>query len=152
MKHNRLQGFTLVEMIISFAVIGIMLAVGIPSFKSMIASQRVKSAATTLQSALNLTRAEALKRNTNVTLSPVTSGQWNSGWNVLDPSTGKSLFAAPAVTSLTITGPTSVIYQSTGRVNATANNTFKISSTGTTDIRCVEVDLSGIAIVTSSGC
>lgn len=146
------RGFTLLELMVTIAIVAILAAVGVPSFVSLIASQKLKTAASTLQASLNLTRAEALKRNANVTLSPRQAGQWNAGWQILDPSTSVVLFTTEALSSLTITGPASVVYQGSGRVSAAANTTFKFSSTASTDIRCVEVDLSGIGIVTTSGC
>lgn len=152
MLSSNSRGFTLVEMMISMIVLGIMVAIAAPSFQSLIATQKIKTAATSLQSSLNITRAEALKRNTNVTLSPKTPSQWNSGWNVLDPSTGNSVFSVQPFSTLTITGPSTVTYQPNGRINATTSSIFKITASGTSNIRCVSVALTGIAIVTSSGC
>jgi type IV fimbrial biogenesis protein FimT len=150
---RRHAGFSLVELLVVLTIVSILLVVGVPSFKSLIATQRIKSAASNLQVYLNLTRAEALKRNANVTLSPNQSGDWSTGWNIVDPSTGTILYTTPSVSQITITGgPTSVIYRGTGRLNGTTDVVFKLNSTSTTNCRRVEVDLSGIAMVTSTGC
>jgi type IV fimbrial biogenesis protein FimT len=151
MNRQHLRGFTLMELLVSITVIAILAAMGIPSFRSLMASQRVRTAATNLQIFLNLTRAEALKRNTNITLAPSQSGQWNAGWKIVDPSNA-TLFTAPAVTAITVNGPASIVYTPSGRVTSASAATFKLSSTDTTDIRCVQVTLTGLGVISRSGC
>ena len=56
------SGFTLVELMITLAIAGILVAVGIPSFNSTISSNRLTSYANELVTALNLARSEAVKR------------------------------------------------------------------------------------------
>lgn len=146
------RGFTIIETMMVIVVVAIMAAIGLPAFQQMIAIQKVKNAASRLQTALILTRSEALKRNANVTLAPATAGQWNAGWKILDPNGGADLASYGAATAVTVTGPASIVYQSSGRVNSTTAATFKFSSANTQDIRCVSVSLSGVPIVTSSGC
>jgi type IV fimbrial biogenesis protein FimT len=151
------SGFTLVEMLVVLAIVVILLAIGIPGMRSLIASQRVRTAASNLQAYLNLTRAEALKRNANVTLSPNSSTDWTAGWHIVDGS-GTTLYTTAAVPSIVIAGgssttlPSSITYRGTGRVTSTSDVVFKISATSTSTYRCVEVDLTGLAIVNSSGC
>ena len=152
MKSRFARGFTLIEMMVVVAVTGILLAIAMPSFRDLIGSQKVKSTASTLQAALLLTRSEALKRNTNVTLAPTVAGEWNSGWNI-SLTDGTVLSTYSAVTSVSISGgPTSVIFQSAGRVSASVGSTFKVSSADTSAIRCVGISLSGVPAVTSAGC
>ena len=148
---SKAGGFTLVELMVTIAIAAILLAIGVPSFQSMIASQRLKAAASTLQAYLNLTRAEALKRNATVSLTPNSPTQWQTGWKIIDPGTGAVLFTTAAVT-ITVSGPASVKYRGSGRVDATAESKFQFSATNTTEIRCVEVDLSGLSMVTRGAC
>lgn len=147
----RARGFTLVEMMVVVVIMAILVAIGVPSFQQMIASQKVKTAASRLQSALVLTRSEALKRNTNITLAPATAGQWAAGWKILDPTGGADLASYGEIKAITVTGPASVIYQASGRVNGAAAS-FKFASPNTPEIRCVAVSLSGVPTVTTSGC
>lgn len=142
----------MIELMVTITIAAIMLAIGVPAFRSLIVSQTLRAAAASLQASLNQTRAEALKRNANVTLSPNFGGLWNSGWNIVDPGTNAILFTYAAVPSITITGPASVVYQGSGRITATTNGKFQFSTTEIAEVRCVEVDLSGIAIVTSGAC
>jgi type IV fimbrial biogenesis protein FimT len=86
MRNNSIKcsGFTLVELMITLAIAGILVGVGIPSFNSTISSSRLTSYANELVTALNLARSEAVKRGVQVTVSRKgsTSAQWESGWNV----------------------------------------------------------------------
>lgn len=146
------EGFTLVEILIVIAIVGILASLAAPSFSELIKSQRIKSMATDLNSSLTLARSEAIKRNKNVTLSPATVGSWQEGWQIADPDfAGNNIEVHSAFSGLTATGPDSVIYRSSGRIAGTAP-TFNISATGTTAQRCVSVDLSGRPYIKAEAC
>ncbi|WP_370299378.1 GspH/FimT family pseudopilin [Abyssibacter sp.] len=63
---SRGRGFTLIELLVAIAVASILLAVAVPSFRGLIASNRSASDANALLSVLILARSEAIKRNTTV--------------------------------------------------------------------------------------
>lgn len=145
------QGFTLVEMIMTVVVVAILLTVAVPSFTSLIAIQKMRTAASSLQSSLSRARSEALKRNADVTIAPAQAGQWNSGWTISAAST--NLAVTGAVAAVTITGPNSIVFRGSGRPSQSSGNAvFRLSSTQTSGIRCVSVGLTGIPNVASSGC
>src|SRR3546814_10780144 len=58
------------------------LTLAVPSFSYLVAKSRVKAAAIDLEIALVRARSEAVKRNSNVTLTPNTGG-WKYGWTLL---------------------------------------------------------------------
>jgi len=78
---RRAKGFTLIELLFVVTLIGIMIAIAVPSFASFIANYRATAATNDLLQALTLTRAEALKRGKRVTLAPI-SGDFSKGWTV----------------------------------------------------------------------
>ena len=86
------SGFTLAELMITLAIAGILVGVAIPSFTSMITSNRLTTYANELMTALNLARSEAIKRGEQVTIRRKggNSQEWESGWDVFvdvdDPS------------------------------------------------------------------
>lgn len=73
------RGFTLVELIIAMVVFGILVAIAVPSFTSLMDSIRVKRAADAISSFLTNAKSEAIKRNTTVTVVFQTSNS-NATW------------------------------------------------------------------------
>ena len=79
---SRIVGFTLLELVITVALIGLLAAIGIPSFKGSLRSNRLTTSANEFISAINLARSEAIKRNQSVSIRK-SSTNWEDGWNVL---------------------------------------------------------------------
>lgn len=145
----RQRGFTLIELLVTMTVMIVMLGIGVPAFKNFTATQRVKTAAVDVATALLLARSEAVKRNKTVTIAPVTAGDWTSGWTVKESAL--TVRQQEAVNGLAINGPATVSFQSNGRVAAAAS--FDLVSAVATDIRrCVKVDLTGVPSTTSGAC
>jgi type IV fimbrial biogenesis protein FimT len=63
MKARGQGGFTLIEIMISMAILGILLMVGIPSFNQWIADQRTRTAAEAMLNGMQNARNEAIRRN-----------------------------------------------------------------------------------------
>lgn len=141
---RRQVGFTLVELMIAVAVLVILTALAAPAFSTMIANQRLKSGASDLFTALIRARSEAIKRNTEVTLAPLTTGQWQQGWRIANPGDANlTLEQHGALANATVSGPASVVYLPSGRVKGSAAPAFELSVAGSAQQRCVRVDLSG---------
>ena len=75
-------GITLIEVIITFAIIGILAAMAIPSFKDQFENRRLKGAAESLFGSLQNAKAEAIKTNTpiRVVFSTTTINTLHSTW------------------------------------------------------------------------
>lgn len=149
----RAAGFTLTEMLVTLTVIAILAGIAAPSFNRIIATQRAKSIASDLVTVLTRTRSEAIKRNMDVTLSPVSDGQWQLGWAVLNPGpAGGNLEQHAAIVNATVTGPASVVFHPNGRLRGNTTPSFDISAAGSSEHRCVLVDLSGRPYAKTGGC
>ncbi|WP_185453527.1 GspH/FimT family pseudopilin [Ralstonia sp. SET104] len=149
------MGYTLPELMTAVSIVGILAAIGTPSFSGLIASQRAKAAASELFATLSRTRSEAIMRNMSVTMSPK-SGGWQSGWQIVDPTNAANVLDDHGSTSsTTINGPTSVTYRASGRVQAAAAPSFVITASGgsSTAYQCVSIDVGGRpSMVEASSC
>ncbi len=82
-------GFTLIELMITMAIAAIVMAIGIPAFRDTVRENRLTTTVNSFVAALNLTRSEAIKRGTRVTLCKsadgatcAVSGGYEQGWVV----------------------------------------------------------------------
>jgi type IV fimbrial biogenesis protein FimT len=66
MKRHGARGTTLVELLIGMVIIGILIALGLPSFSSWLQSGQIRTLAEAIQNGISLARAEAVNRNTTV--------------------------------------------------------------------------------------
>ncbi|UFH48800.1 GspH/FimT family pseudopilin [Pseudomonas sp. KNUC1026] len=69
--HQRLKGFTLVELMVTIAVLAIVVTIAVPSFITMMARGRADTETNDFYRALNYARLEAINRGLNVQVRPV---------------------------------------------------------------------------------
>jgi len=79
------QGFTLVELMVTVAVVIILSIIAIPSWTALIRDNSMSVAVNQVQSIYQLTRSEALKRNEEVTL---TSSNNRLTWTLTNQVSG----------------------------------------------------------------
>lgn len=75
------KGFTLTELLVALALLGILVSIGVPSFSKLIDQHRLDSAQDALERSIRFTRNEAIERNEPVVMVPL-AGDWNRGWQV----------------------------------------------------------------------
>jgi len=89
------RGFTLIELMVTILVLGILLGVAVPSFREAALGSRLTGYANNLVASAQLARSEAIKRNAAVTLCASKNGTtcgvdagsgWEAGWIVLAPA------------------------------------------------------------------
>lgn len=100
---NRPSGFTLIELLVVLAIVGILVAMAIPSFNTLLMRRSVQSAAVALVTDMRYARSEALRRSARVSICSLAAGstntcsvnpgpgQWVNGWMVFtdtDPGVG----------------------------------------------------------------
>jgi len=83
MKEKHKKGFTLVELMVTVAIVGIIASMAVPSFSKMIERNRLKEAIESLKSDLMFTRTEAIKRSANINMSiKINGSSWCYGIDV----------------------------------------------------------------------
>jgi type IV fimbrial biogenesis protein FimT len=157
-RCGRIAGFTLIELLTVVTIVGILAMTAAPSFAPLIASKRAEAAATDLYVSLVTARSEATKRNADATLAQKTGG-WQLGWqvSVIDPSDNSKTLTIddhPVTNGVTVSGPDSVVYQSSGRVQGNTNPSFVVTAVhgSSTEQRWVCVDLGGRPLAKASAC
>lgn len=65
-QRNKMDGFGLIELMIAIALMGILLVMGAPAFSNWIQNAQVRTAAESISNGLQMARAAAVQRNTNV--------------------------------------------------------------------------------------
>jgi type IV fimbrial biogenesis protein FimT len=94
------RGFTLIELLVVMAIVAIGMSLAAPKMSEMIAARKVRVASQTVLDGLNIARAEAVRRNTEVRFA-LTSGGWTVT-QVSDDSTLRSSSNAAWDSSLSI--------------------------------------------------
>lgn len=87
------EGVTLIELMVTVAIVSILAAIAVPGFQSLANRGRAEALTNELVAALNLARSDAVKRGVNVTVCPsanagaanptcASAGGWEQGWLV----------------------------------------------------------------------
>lgn len=90
---QRASGFTLVEMMVTVAVMAILVAIAVPSFTDTLLGSKLAAYANSLSGGAMLARSEAIKRNATVSLcvsstgTSCDTGSWEQGWIVISGTT-----------------------------------------------------------------
>lgn len=153
-KRTLIKGFTMIELMVAVGIMAILVAIAAPSFTDILASMRMRATAYDLVGDLVLARSEALKRGTDVTITPAATG-WTGGWTVTsavagaDPVSKRNAVGSGVVfTSSTNT----VVFDKNGR-NAGAVNVTRFSlAQGSTNKRCISLDPSGRPKSSNTAC
>ncbi|MEX1080640.1 MAG: GspH/FimT family pseudopilin, partial [Halofilum sp. (in: g-proteobacteria)] len=85
---KRAHGFTLIELMVTLAIVAIVATVAVPAWSDFVRANRLAATTNEFVTAVNYTRSEAVRRNTDVSLCPSTdqtscvgnSTDWSVGW------------------------------------------------------------------------
>ena len=142
--HHRQSGMTLIELMVAVAILGILLAIGIPSMRGMSETEAVRGHMNTFFSTLRYARSEAIRNRAQVVICPSNNSEsaspscatgtlaanpWNIGWIVFVNRDGDEdyLFDATKDTLVRVQGP---INTSGGIVKNSGTNKLVYRSTG----------------------
>ncbi len=187
MERNRPQpmplgaarGFTLIEMMVTIALLAILIALVTPSFRDLLRDNRAAAQANALVGSLMLARSEAIKRNVPVVVCRSNTGtscagsEWEDGWilwpdtdrdGALDPDDGDGIPEAGEEMILQVQEPleggfdlgatgAAITYRPDGTIAGAADAFELVPPGGDTDHgRCIEIDATGRPSVTKGAC
>lgn len=144
------RGFSLIELMVTVAVLAVGLALAAPSLSTQIANYRLRSAAEGVLNGLNYARAEAVRRNSNVSFTLDAGG---AGWTVAQVSTAATLQArangeSPGVTAASTTTSLSVTFTPTGLVDMSGTRLSQIDlSTAVSGAETRRIDIFGGGLI-----
>jgi type IV fimbrial biogenesis protein FimT len=148
------RGFTLIELMVTIGVAGMLTAMAVPAFNNFVLNDRDIGQINSLAASFNYARSEAIKLNHGgIQVCPTVDGThcsgtlWANGWIVVDTLGDPPLQYVPAFAgrnTLSAAGasPTGVTFSSTGMVNAPI--TLKVcDARGAGYARDIEVNATG---------
>lgn len=153
------KGFTLVELMVTVAVMAILLGIAVPSFNDAMLGSKLTTYSNNFVASAALARSEALKRNVATTLcvssngASCTAGSWEAGWIVLSGATviRQQSAAATGFKIIEATAKTSLTFQPAG-VGATSATMKVCRATPTvgSQERSVTLSATGRAVVSKT--
>ncbi len=153
--NNHSRGFTLLELMVTIAMVLILAAIAVPGVSSMVQSNAVSSYANIISTSLMLAKSEASKRSEVVIFVPETN--WSDGWSV-EESNGTLIRRFDGIPSAytVSTSATSVGFRNDGSITTSAAYTVKLQpATGCTAelVREIRVTITGtISIIHNGTC
>lgn len=144
------RGFSLIELMVTVAVLAVGLALAAPTLSTQIANYRLRSAAEGVLNGLNFARAEAVRRNSNVSFTLATGG---AGWTVAQVSPATTLQTrangeSPGVTAASTTTSLTVTFTPTGLVDTSGVRLSQIDlSTSVSGAETRRIDIFGGGLI-----
>ncbi|WP_028456582.1 GspH/FimT family pseudopilin [Chitinilyticum litopenaei] len=147
----RQRGMTLIEMMVTLSVLGLLAAIAIPSLRDWLRDARQATQSDLLVSSLATARLEAVKRRSTISICPASDADtasacsssdadWSKGWLILGPNDVVQRVRVPAGVTIA-DAPDSLGFNATfGSAQAAA--TFTVCSKGGRQHR-IDVSLSG---------
>lgn len=161
--RRRVNGFSLVEMMLVIAIAGILMSIAVPGVKTLLNTQKMKSATFDLVATAMLARSEAIKwsgaSSSSISIA-APSNNFNSGWCIVFTSATTCSTSAPGDGVMQIVRPTTgvtyayqgtaapIIFTRTGRLSGGAAVKLLVTDDDSfATPRCVTFDTNGNASV-----
>jgi prepilin-type N-terminal cleavage/methylation domain-containing protein len=168
------HGFTIIELLIVVAIVGILAAIGGPMFGDLSKNNRLIAQTNNVVLAMNYSRNAAVSRGHNIVIQSSLSGSnnWSRGWQVrldvnsdgdytdvedivirtFDATKSSTLTLNDYNTSTASTDTNDIVYQSTGFVSTPRTLILTADSCTGEHIRIIDLQLSGLVTTSRQVC
>ena len=144
------KGFTLIELMVVIGIIAIITVIGVPSFRTLIADNRLASTSNNILGALQIARSEAVTQRTVVKVCGTNAGNtacgnstdWSSGVLIMRGSTVVKVIASNNTGVTATSSRNDIEYLGNGTTSAA---TISISDSRSGSSRTVKVNAIGQA-------
>ncbi|MGM8937360.1 pilus assembly FimT family protein [Psychrobacter glaciei] len=144
------SGFTLIELMVTIAVLAIIVGIAAPSISNQLANQRVKSTAATIANALKEAKVESIVRRQNVTVvytdtsTPKTIKLRANNTDIFSYNISDKSTVTQTITPSTVT---SIAFQPNKKIVGGATVVYTICDSGSNSETPKQVKLTNIANV-----
>lgn len=164
---NKYHGLTLIELIVTLAVFGILIAIAAPSFTAYTDSSRRVSYINNISGTLSFARSEAIKRGSSISVCARTAGaetcsggnDWKNGWLIFTDTNANGvldvgdsllrlfdpLHASSVITETTGQATAAITFRPSGFISASKATYKYCGNSGTPNVRAVIVSKTGRA-------
>lgn len=166
--RHRACGFSLIELMIVIAILGIAMSIGVPGLQTLLANQKMKSATFDLLTTAIFARSEAIKWGgaSSASISIVApANNFSNGWCVTFTNTTPCNMSTPDDGVMQIVRPTqgvAYVYQGvaapiafnrSGRLTSGSSVRLQVNdSSASANSRCVSIDSNGNVTIKSGAC
>ena len=151
-------GFTLMELLMALAIVGIVAVFGIPSMTQFLASKRTDSQINEFLTTIREARTSAMKLNSTIIINPI-NGDWTSGWQMgLDANGNGSIDSILRESSIDSNElqfnsiPSNLSFDARGRATPTLISITPLRCGSTNPRRDIDVTFAGYIDITRCSC
>jgi type IV fimbrial biogenesis protein FimT len=167
MSRRQVAGFTLLELMVTIAIMAVLIAIAVPSFQGSLRSNRVATTSNELLASLSLARSEGIKSTRGGGVCASANGSscgadWSQGWMVWTEKDGDGVYDndetvvrySQGKPRLQVAGSAATVaFDGRGRIMGGAAATIGVVPEGvTTPARCVDITITGQARVKHGAC
>jgi prepilin-type N-terminal cleavage/methylation domain-containing protein len=140
-NHRCERGFSLIELMVTIVVFGLLIGFSVPSYQTYALTQKVRGTSENLVQTIQLQRSRAMATGQNVVINFNTSAP--AGWTVMSANRQNQM-ALPKGVTYASANPGSLTLTRDGRVSSSGLVVFQ-NRVGMQDT--VSIELSGLALI-----
>lgn len=139
------RGFSVLELMVVVIILAVVSATAVPGFTQFIANTQIRTTSESIRNGLQLARAEAVKRNTQIRFSLGADASWQFGCVIVVAATCPAVIQSKSARE---GGSNNIIINITGANNITFTS-LGIATPAPGQLSIVNIDHSGIPADTS---